>query len=163
MKNDSTQSVQISGSAHPEKYVAFQVLLLAFFMTPLLAIGGCLINLAIQIGAKHFLSILFGSFAALAGAFFIGSWFYLIWYFAAWLPGITVSRFALIDQDLELHTPRLQRLKISIQDVLECRIIRRRSVYYWIRLRNHGWLYLRKQTSNADKLAAYLKQIVKHR
>jgi hypothetical protein len=129
-------------------------------MTPLLAIAYGFFHMAYE-AAKRLGSI--GAFAicvATLGACFAGLWFYLLWYFASWLPGVTVTRFALIDEKLTLHTTKWRELTLKVSDVTRCRTNRGKNQVlrgWWIKLRSQGWVYLPKENTYGAELANHLQ------
>ncbi len=155
---DSQQSVRIHGTTPPALLV-LPMVLLGFFMSPLLVIGGTVSLGAVQNLARQDSPAVISLVGLVFGTALTGLWFYVMWKWGVWLPGITMTRFALTDRRLRFHTARTGDIEIGLEDVLTCR--RQPTRYggtsaWWIRLRHRGWVYLPKNATRATELSDYL-------
>lgn len=149
---------QLRGSWAPS-WVLVPNLLLGLFMSPLLIIGGTLIYGGLQNAAQQAsMSLDLWCLQLVGGIGFIGLWCYVIWKWCLWAPSITISQFELRDQRLTVHTTKWGILEIAVDEVLHCHAQRskRGITGWWLRLKDHGWLFLQRDYSGGQELAHLL-------
>ena len=138
-------------------------LLMGVFMSPLLAIGGSLVYQALENAKPQRATAIGALITAIAGALFIGLWFYILWKWGVWRPSVRITRFLLNGRNLQLHTNRLGEIHVAIEDVIKCRVDTGKQsgvLGWWIRLRKYGWVYMPKENSKGTELTEHLMQVL---
>ena len=160
-KSASSPLSQVHGSHQCRSALAVTtaVILLAIFMIPLLVLGGFLLYQALAMIEQNPKAWIIPAMSAAFGVFFVGLWFYVIWW-GFWVPSVTCYRFALIGNQLEIRTRKHGAKIIKVGDILTCKKrIAKRSLYgvervlgWWLRSQAMGWVYLNERTSNSHNL-----------
>jgi hypothetical protein len=128
-------------------------------MSPLLAIGGFLCYRAIEgIGQQNPIW-LFSFLPLVLGIAFVGLWFFVLWRECIWLPGVTITRFELVDRNLRLQIPHSGEIDVQLDDILKLRRQPSKlgTAGWWILLKQHRWIYLYNDRGKASVLAEHLE------
>lgn len=133
------------------------VVLFGVFMSPLLAIGGASLQMAIERDGTPALAL------TVVGCCLLGLWGFLLWLMRARMRAEVVW-FSLDDEHLRIQTVGRGELRVSVADVLKCqRNTGRQSglLGWWVRFRQAGWVYLPKDNSSAARLAERLETLLR--
>jgi hypothetical protein len=162
-KKNPSQFNHVQGSFYQakEQKETIAAILLAIMMIPLLALGGFLLYKATEMIAKNSDAWILPLMLLAFGAFFVGLWFYVIWWVGMWVPSVTCSSFVLNGNILEIRTRKHGVIAMRVGDIIsfKMRTSPNRSLYgparilgWWLRSQKFGWVYLSAVTSNSHAL-----------
>jgi hypothetical protein len=161
-KKNPSQFSQLHGSYYQlrEQKDTIAAILLAIMMIPLLAIGGFLLFRATEMFAENSGAWILPLMSLALGVFFVGLWFYVIWWVGMWMPSVTCYSFVLNGNILEIRTRKHGAKAIRVGEIFTCKKrLARRTLYgperilgWWLRSPTLGWVYLNVKTSNSHVL-----------